>query len=102
MQTIENYLQHAAECRQLAARARTSEDREMILKMVETWEELAAAREKMLKSRERAQSLVETGAVEQLNKTASASSVVVAPHKDAAIETAIEQPQINDPEKQDA
>ena len=33
----------------------------MILKMVETWEELAAAREKMLKSRERAQSLVETG-----------------------------------------
>ncbi|HYJ85152.1 MAG TPA: hypothetical protein VEW46_03790 [Pyrinomonadaceae bacterium] len=61
MQTIENYLQHAAECRQLAARARTPEDREMILKMVETWEELAAAREKMLKSRERAQSLVETG-----------------------------------------
>ena len=58
MKTIEHYLQHAAECRQLAARARTPEDREMILKMVETWEELAAAREKMLKSRKRTQNLV--------------------------------------------
>jgi hypothetical protein len=63
MKTIEHYLQHAAECRQLAARARTPEDREMILKMVETWEELAAAREKM-KSRERTQNLVDIRPVE--------------------------------------
>jgi hypothetical protein len=49
MRTVERYRQHAAECRQLAARARTPEEREMILKMVETWEELAVAREKMLK-----------------------------------------------------
>ena len=55
MRTAKGYRHHAEECRVLAARARTPEDREMILKMVETWEELAEAREKMLKSRARAQ-----------------------------------------------
>ena len=62
MRTVEGYRQHAAECRQLAARARTPEEREMILKMVETWEELAVDREKMLKSRERTQAQRDDGA----------------------------------------
>jgi hypothetical protein len=51
MKTVGDYRQQAADCRQLAARARSPEDRDMILKMVETWEELANTREKMLKSR---------------------------------------------------
>lgn len=50
MKAIQEYLQHAAECRELAARARTADDREMILKMAETWEELATNREKMLRT----------------------------------------------------
>lgn len=51
MKTVQEYRQHAAECRQLAARARTAEDRDMIIKMAETWEELASSREKMLQTR---------------------------------------------------
>jgi hypothetical protein len=53
MKTINEYRQHAAECQQLAKRARTAEDREMILKMADTWEELARSREKMLETRAR-------------------------------------------------
>jgi len=55
MKTVEDYRQHAIECKALARRARTAEDREMILKMAETWEELATAREKLLKARATAQ-----------------------------------------------
>jgi hypothetical protein len=48
LQAIESYRQHAQECRVLAKRARTAEEREMILKMAETWDELARSRERML------------------------------------------------------
>ena len=51
MKTIEDYRQHADECRQLASRARTPEERDMILNMAATWEVLAKSREKMLKAR---------------------------------------------------
>ena len=50
MKTIEDYRQHANECRQLASRARTPEERDMILNMAATWEELARSREKMVKA----------------------------------------------------
>ena len=49
MKTIEDYRQHADECRQLASRARTPKERDMILNMAATWEVLAKSREKMLK-----------------------------------------------------
>lgn len=51
MRTIEEYRRHAEECRQLASRARSADEKEMIQKMVETWEELAATREHMLRRR---------------------------------------------------
>ena len=63
MRTVEVYRQRAVECRALASRARTSEEREMILKMAETWEELAAGRAKMLRSRARAK-VTETATLE--------------------------------------
>jgi hypothetical protein len=55
MKTVQDYLDHAEECRALAARARTPEEREMILKMAKTWEELARARKKMLQNRQAAE-----------------------------------------------
>ena len=44
MNKVSDYLKHAAECRALANRARSAEERVMILKMAVTWEELAEAR----------------------------------------------------------
>ena len=49
MKTAEDYRQHAEECRQLASRARTPEERDMILSMAATWEELARSHERTLK-----------------------------------------------------
>ena len=51
MKSIEEYLRHANECRALASRARTPEERETILKMAATWEDLARWREKTLKTK---------------------------------------------------
>jgi hypothetical protein len=53
LQTVEDYRRHAGECRKLAARARTDDERAAINNMAETWEELARTREKMLQSRAR-------------------------------------------------
>ena len=53
VKTIEDYLQHAEECGQLAARARSPAEREMLLNMVDTWEELARSRQTMLASKSR-------------------------------------------------
>ena len=51
MKTIEEYLRHAHECRTLASRARSPEERETILNMAATWEGLAKWHEKMLKAK---------------------------------------------------
>ena len=48
MKTIEDYRTHADECRLLARRARTPEERELILTMAAAWENLAETRLKML------------------------------------------------------
>jgi hypothetical protein len=52
MLKIEDYLQHADECRRLAANAAQSHIRDELLKMVGAWEELAAQRRAMLEHRE--------------------------------------------------
>ena len=52
MNTVEDYRAHAKECRLLATRARTPEERDMILKMAATWDELADSREKLLQKRQ--------------------------------------------------
>jgi hypothetical protein len=41
---IEDYKKHADECRMMAARASSEEHRQMLLHMVETWENLAKDR----------------------------------------------------------
>jgi hypothetical protein len=53
MKAVQQYLEHAHECQQLAGRARTDEDRNAMLKMAEAWEELAKSREVMLQRRAR-------------------------------------------------
>jgi uncharacterized protein with PhoU and TrkA domain len=49
MQTVQEYRQHAEECRRLAVRVGTSEERDAIIEMAEAWEELADARQEILR-----------------------------------------------------
>jgi len=49
MKTISEYRRHAEECDALAKRAKTTEERDMISKMAETWRMLADRREKLLR-----------------------------------------------------
>jgi hypothetical protein len=46
MKKISEYREHAEECRMLAHRAKSDEDRAMLLNMANTWESLAQTREK--------------------------------------------------------
>ena len=45
------YREHAKDCRALARTARTPEHRQMLIIMAETWESLAADRERLLAKR---------------------------------------------------
>jgi hypothetical protein len=45
MKKVEDYRQHADECRQMANRSRLPEDRDMLKSMAATWDSLAEARE---------------------------------------------------------
>jgi hypothetical protein len=44
MNQLEEYAEHARDCRQAADNARTAEEREHLLQMAERWEELARQR----------------------------------------------------------
>jgi hypothetical protein len=44
MKTVREYRQQAEECRELAKRARSADEREAILAIAVSWENLAAAR----------------------------------------------------------
>jgi len=44
MKKIEDYRQHGKECRQLAGRSQSTEQRTMLMNMAETWESLALDR----------------------------------------------------------
>jgi hypothetical protein len=48
MKTTQDYLRHAEECDALARTAVSEEQRQMIVKMAETWRLLAAQRERHL------------------------------------------------------
>jgi hypothetical protein len=48
MNKVSDYLKHAADCRDLAHRARSTDERDMILNMIKTWEELARVRRRKL------------------------------------------------------
>lgn len=57
MRKIEDYRQHAEECRAMIAIARTDEHRKMLGNMVETWETLAREREVQLARQARIEAL---------------------------------------------
>jgi hypothetical protein len=44
MQKVEDYRKHAEECRALANRARSPDERNMLLNMASTWDDLAKTR----------------------------------------------------------
>ena len=53
----EDYPIHARECRELAANARDEGQRDMLLKMADTWDGLAEARKQELERQERIRAL---------------------------------------------
>jgi hypothetical protein len=52
------YLQNAVDCRDLAASAKTDEQRQMLMKMAETWEGLAHEREARVAQKQRLDELL--------------------------------------------
>jgi hypothetical protein len=48
MKKIEEYLEHAAECRQMAQTSTVPQHREQLEEMAKTWEQLAQARQREL------------------------------------------------------
>jgi uncharacterized protein Yka (UPF0111/DUF47 family) len=48
MKTVEEYRQHADECRRLAERARTPEDRKALLSIATSWDKLAGDRDRKI------------------------------------------------------
>ena len=57
MKKASEYLQHAAECRELAGRATTDEQRRMLLAMAKTWEGLARERAARVAQKQRLDAL---------------------------------------------
>ena len=57
MKDASEYLQHAAECRALSARAMTDAQREQFLAMAETWVRLAQEREGRMAQQKRREAL---------------------------------------------
>ena len=53
MQKAEDFRKHAQECRAKAKRARSPEDRGILLNMAQAWEDLAASRVRQFSQRER-------------------------------------------------
>jgi hypothetical protein len=60
MKKVEDYRQHAGECRSMANRSRSPEEREMLLNMARTWDSLATERVTQLERKKRIASLEET------------------------------------------
>jgi hypothetical protein len=53
MKKVEDYRQHATECRMMASRSRSPEEKTMLMNMAATWESLAADREAKIERQER-------------------------------------------------
>jgi hypothetical protein len=53
LKAVNQYLRHAEECEALARTAISEEQRQMIIKMAQTWRMLAKQRERHLLSKER-------------------------------------------------
>ena len=55
MKQVAEYRQHALECRKLALASKTDEERQQLLEMARTWEQMAKSRERVI-ARENAKS----------------------------------------------
>jgi hypothetical protein len=64
MKKIEDYHTHAAECRSLANRPRSPEDKAMLMHMAATWESLSIDRHR---------NIARQGRIDELEKRAAAS-----------------------------
>ena len=53
MRKVEDYRKHAEECRAMLARTRSEDERQMLLRMSETWESLAQNREEQIARQKR-------------------------------------------------
>jgi hypothetical protein len=53
MKKVSEYREHAEECRTLARRSKTPEDRDMLLNMAATWDSLAEERTKAAERQQR-------------------------------------------------
>jgi hypothetical protein len=61
MKKVEDYRQHAAECRIMANRTRRSENKDMLMNMAATWESLAVNRETQIARQRRMAKFEEAG-----------------------------------------
>jgi hypothetical protein len=57
MKKVEEYREHAEQCRHMAARARDEQSKQQLLQMAETWESLALSREEDKVRAERIQAI---------------------------------------------
>jgi hypothetical protein len=53
MQRVEDYRNHAEECRTMARRARSPHERDMLLNMARTWDDLATHRVEQIARKKR-------------------------------------------------
>lgn len=67
MKKVEDYRQHAEECRLLGRRARSPDQRAMLMNMADTWESLAEAREAHIARQQRLTTLDSLGNVSNDN-----------------------------------
>jgi hypothetical protein len=69
MYKISDYLQHAEECRRLAKLATVPDHSAALLRMAQTWTDLAAARTQEIERRKRMAKLVKAAPAATLNKS---------------------------------
>jgi hypothetical protein len=67
MQKVEDYRKHAAECRAMAGRSRSPEDRDMLLNMAQTWDTLASNRETQIARQQRMDKLAASPGGDELS-----------------------------------
>jgi hypothetical protein len=58
MKKASEYHQHAEECRDMASRATSEEQRQTLIKMADTWDSLGSEREAMLAQKQRIDDLI--------------------------------------------
>ena len=61
MQKLDEYKQHADECRQLANQSSNEQNRQQLLVMAERWEQMAKDRAKLLERQQRIADLEQGG-----------------------------------------